>query len=463
MLSLSERKVAMTMQFSSILLPENEPVGSLDAYLARGGGEAYQQARQRGPEAVIEEIRQAGLRGRGGAGFPTAIKWATVRHDPATTKYICGNGAEGEPGTFKDRWLLRMNPYQVIEGLAIGAYVLSARRAYLCVKRQAEPEVAAVQRALDELRARTNMADNIELVLGPDEYLFGEEKALLEVVEGGLPLPRVLPPYIHGLFGGAYGGPSEALHNPTAVNNVETLAHVTHIVRHGAGWFRSFGTADTPGTMIFTVSGDVQRPQVQELPLGLTLRQLIYDIAGGPPPGRRVKAVMPGAGNVLTEAQLNTPLEFGAMRQAGSGLGSAGFVVYDDSRCMVQVLYTFARFLYIESCNQCPPCKTGGRWITERLERLLAGEAEPHHLEEMYAASTWVTNAARCYLATSQSLVTQSVMAAFPDDFQAHLRGMCPLDHALIVPKMLDYVPGQGFVYDQSYSLKQPDWTYALP
>ncbi len=453
----------MATQSARVLLPENGPVASLDAYLARGGGEAYERARRRGPEAVIDEIRRAGLRGRGGAGFPTAVKWTTVRHDPATTKYICGNGAEGEPGTFKDRWLLRMNPYQVIEGLAIGAHVLGARSAYLCLKRLAEPEVVAVQRALDELRARTAIADNIELVLGPDEYLFGEEKALLEVIEGGLPLPRVLPPYIHGLFGGAYGGPSEALHNPTVVNNVETLAHVTHIVRHGADWFRSFGTDDTPGTMIFTVSGDVQRPVVEELPLGLTLRQLIDEIAGGPPPGRRVKAVLPGASAVLTAAQLDTPLEFGAMRRAGSGLGSAGFVVYDDSRCMVQVLYTFARFLYIESCNQCPPCKTGGRWITERLERLLAGEAEPHHLAEMHAASSWVTNAARCYLATSQSLVTQSVLAAFPEEFEAHLHGTCPLDHALIVPKMVDYVPGQGFLYDQTYVLKQPDWTYALP
>jgi NADH-quinone oxidoreductase subunit F len=452
----------MTQQTQRIVLPDGGTVNTLDAYQAAGGGQAFAKAVQMGPDAVIAEIRNAGLRGRGGAGFPTAVKWTGVRTAPGTARYICCNGAEGEPGTFKDRYILRTNPYQVIEGLAIAAHAIGAERAYLCVKRIFDPEIAAVQRALDEFRTQTAIGQNIELVLGPDEYLFGEEKALLEVVEGGLPLPRVLPPYLHGLFTGAYGGPAEELNHPTVVNNVETLANVPHIIRNGAGWYRSFGTADTPGTMVFTVSGDVQRPVVTELPLGLTLRRLIDDIAGGPPAGRRVKAVLPGAGTVITAAQLDTPLGFDSMRQAGSGLGSAGFIVYDDSECMVQALYTFSRFLYVESCNQCPPCKTGSRWITERLERLLAGEAEPHHLDEIHAATTWVTNAARCYLATSESLVTASILAAFPEDFRNHLSGTCGLRHDLIVPKMIDYIPGQGFVYDQTYVRKQPDWTYAL-
>ncbi|HEY8692638.1 MAG TPA: NADH-ubiquinone oxidoreductase-F iron-sulfur binding region domain-containing protein, partial [Chloroflexota bacterium] len=389
------------------------------------------------------------------------VKWAGVRSDPATTRYICCNGAEGEPGTFKDRYLLRHDPYQVIEGLAIAAYAIGATGAYLCIKRRFEPEVVALQRALDELRASTQIADGIELVLGPDEYLFGEEKALLEVVEGALPLPRVFPPRMHGLFSGPFGGPSEELNHPTVVNNVETLAHVTHIVRRGAAWYRGFGSADTPGTMVFTVSGDVKRPLVEELPLGLTLGYLLFEAAGGPLPGRHVKAVLPGAGAVLTAPQWDTPLGFDAMRAAGSGLGSGGFVVYDDSACMVQALYTFSRFLYVESCNQCPPCKTGSRWITERLERLLRGIAQQHDLDEMYAASTWVTNAARCFLASEESIVTASMLAAFPEEFQAHLEATCALRHDLIVPKMTDYVPGEGFVYDRDYIRKQPDWTYA--
>jgi len=446
---------------AGILLPDETPVASLDAYLARGGGTAFARAQQIGPEAVIEEVRRAGLRGRGGAGFPTAVKWAGVHNDPSATRYICANGAEGEPGTFKDRYLLRMNPYQVIEGLAIGALALDATGAYLCVKRRFEPEATALQRALEELRARTNMADRIELVLGPDEYLFGEEKALLEVVEGGLPLPRVFPPRMHGLFSGPYGGPSEELNHPTVVDNVETLAHVTHILGRGAVWYRTFGSNDTPGTMIFTVSGDVQRPVVAELPLGLTLGHLLFEVAGGPLPGRHLKAVLPGAGALFTPPQWDTPLGFDAMRAAGSGLGSGGFIAYDDSACMVQALYTFSRFLYVESCNQCPPCKTGSRWITERLERLLAGEAQQHDLDEMYAASTWVTNAARCFLASEESIITESFLTSFSEEFEAHLVGACPLRHDLIVPKLTDYVPGQGFSYDQEYRRKQPDWTFA--
>ncbi|HLZ69677.1 MAG TPA: NADH-ubiquinone oxidoreductase-F iron-sulfur binding region domain-containing protein [Dehalococcoidia bacterium] len=443
-----------------ILLPDSTPVESLDAYLARGGGAAFARAQQLGPDAVIAELRRAGLRGRGGAGFPTATKWAGVHNDPATTRYVCANGAEGEPGTFKDRYLLRMNPYQVIEGLAIARFALSARTAYLCTKRQFEPEVAALERALAELRERTTLVGAIELVLGPDEYLFGEEKALLEVIEGGLPLPRVFPPRLHGLFSGAYGGPSDTLAHPTVVNNVETLAHVTQILRNGADWFRGIGSADTPGTMIFTISGDVQRPQIVELPLGQTLGYLLFELAGGPAPGRRLKAVLPGAGAVLTPPQWDTPLSFDSMRAAGSGLGSGGFVAYDDSACMVQVLYAFSRFLYVESCNQCPPCKTGSRWITERLERLLAGEAEAHDLDEIHAASTWVTNAARCFLASEEAIVTAAMLAAFPEEFQAHLERRCALRHEIAIPKMTAYLPEGGFRFDENYVHKQPDWSY---
>ncbi|MGE0541959.1 MAG: NADH-ubiquinone oxidoreductase-F iron-sulfur binding region domain-containing protein [Dehalococcoidia bacterium] len=450
-------------QTQQILLPDETPVDSLEAYRARGGGEALARVVSMEPAAVIDEVRRAGLRGRGGAGFPTAVKWQGVQRDPAAVRYVCCNGAEGEPGTFKDRWLLRLNPYQVVEGLAIAAHVLGARTAYLCVKRLFEQEIAAVRRALDEMRGAGLVGDAIEIVLGPDEYLFGEEKALLEVVEGGLPLPRVFPPYIHGLFTGAYGGPP-GQNNPTVVNNVETLAHVPSILRHGADWFRRFGTANTPGTMVFTVSGDIQRPVVAERPLGLSLRDLIEGVAGGPPPGRRVKAVFPGLANaVITPDLLDTPLDFDAMRRAGVALGSGGFIVYADDICMAQMAAIFARFLFVESCNQCPPCKLGGRTISERLDRLLAGAAEPSDLDEIYAATTWVTNSARCFLATSQSVVTASILNAFPEDFQAHLAGRCPLRHDRILPKMTDYVPGQGFRYDETYASKQPDWTYDVP
>ena len=445
-----------------LLPPQGGAIASLEAYLGAGGGAGYGRAQRLGPAGVIEEIRRAGLRGRGGAGFPTAVKWSGVRNDPAATKYVVGNGAEGEPGTFKDRVLLRANPYQVIEGLAIAKLALGAAGAYLCTKRLFERETAALQHALAEIQAGTAWGDGIELVLGPDEYLFGEEKAQLEVIEGGLPLPRVFPPRMHGLFTGAFGGPSDTLNHPTVVDNVETLAHVAQILRHDAGWFRAYGSADSPGTMLCTVSGQVQHPQVVEVPLGLPLRHLLFDIAGGPPAGHDLKAVMPGAGAVLTPDQWDTPLTFDALQAAGSGLGSGGFVAYDDTACMVQVLYTFSRFLYVESCDQCPPCKTGSQWITERLEHLLAGTAQQHDMDEMAAASTWVTNAARCFLASEEAIVTRNMLAAFPDDFAAHLHNSCALRHDLIVPKMIDYQPGAGFTYDQTYLRKQPDWTYSV-
>lgn len=446
---------------TSILVPADSPVDSLDAYLSRGGGAAFDRVRGSDPDVIVDELRRAGLRGRGGAGFPTAIKWNGARSDPASTKFVCANGAEGEPGTFKDRYLLRMNPFQVIEGLAIAAHVIGARRAYLCVKEIFVPEAAAVRDALDQLASRSEMAEKIELVLGPDEYLFGEEKALLNVVEGGLALPRLFPPHIHGLFGPPYGDPSGELHNPTVVNNVETLAHVTQIVRHGPEWFRSFGTPDTPGTMIFTVSGDIQKPLVTELAPGLTLRELIEEVAGGARNGRRVKAVSPGLANrLLTGDHLDTRLGYDAMRRAGSALGSGGFIVYDDTACMVQVAWLFSHFLHVESCGQCPPCKLGSQRITEHLVRLLDGAGEHRDVEEIAATVPWVPNGQRCALASSESVVVGSILAAFPEEFEAHVRGSCELSHDRPLPKITDYRPGEGFTYDETYMRKQPDWTY---
>ncbi len=446
-----------------ILLADETPVTSLAQYRERGGCQAFEKAAGMDPFDVIETVRKAGLRGRGGAGFPTAVKWQGVYSSPASRKFICCNGAEGEPGTFKDRYLLRSNPYQTLEGLAIAAYAVGAERAYICVKERAAPEATAVRRALEEFQAETRIGDKIELVLGPDEYLFGEEKALLEVIEGGLPLPRRFPPREHGLFGGAYGGPSDIENNPTVVNNVESLSHVPHIISKGPDWFRSFGTEETPGTMVFTISGDVQKPVVRELPLGMTLRALIFEVAGGLKQGRRVKAVLPGvANNVITEDMLDVPLGFDSMRKAGSGLGAGGYIVYDDTACMVKALETMSHFLYIESCNQCPPCKIGSRRITGHLERLLFGEGSMDDIDDILYTTTWVENAQRCYLATSEALVSFSILEVFKDEFLGHLPGReCPLRHDLIVPKMTGYVEGQGFKYDPGYKRKQPDWTYS--
>ena len=291
------------------------------------GGKALVAALGSSPQAVIEEVNRSGLRGRGGAGFPTGVKWETVRSDPCPTKFVVCNAADGEPGTFKDRWLQRHNPYQVLEGIAIAALAVGASRAFIAIKRTFEREIGLLRRAIAEMRGSEMLGlVPIEIVSGPDEYLFGEEKALLEVIEGNDPLPRILPPYQVGLFA------RQRSTNPTVVNNVETLANVPHIIREGAEWFHSFGTETSPGTMVFTLCGDVLRPGIYELPLGLPLRTLLFDVGGGSPPGRAVKAVFPGASNtILTPDRFDTSLDFDSMRAVGSALGSAGFVVYDES------------------------------------------------------------------------------------------------------------------------------------
>jgi NADH-quinone oxidoreductase subunit F len=438
-------------------LLSDAPVGSLEDYLATGGGEGLTRALQQAPGEVIEEIRRSGLRGRGGAGFPTGIKWRTVDDDPCPTRFVVCNAAEGEPGTFKDRWLLRMNPYQVVEGLAIAAAAVRARRAFIGIKAGYEREIARLRQALEEMAAADLLGGvPVEVVEGPDEYLFGEEKALLEVIEGNLPMPRIVPPFMEGLF----RSPDSL--NPTVVNNVETLANVPHIVRNGADWLRSVGTEGSPGTMVFTLSGDVRNPGLYELPLGSTLRDLIYAVGGGTPEGRSLKAIFPGASNtVLLPEQLDTPMDFDSLRAVGSGLGSAGFIVFDDSICIVRATLAYSRFLYVESCAQCPACKHGTGQITHLLEAMDRGAGSEVDLETVLARCLTVTDGQRCALPTGESLLVQSAVRVFGAEFVEHARTGCPSGRDVQMAKFVDFDEKAGrFVYDERYRLKQPDWTY---
>jgi NADH-quinone oxidoreductase subunit F len=441
----------------SILLSE-EPVATLEEYVGAGGGEGLSLALKRPPDQVVEGIRRSGLRGRGGAGFPTGIKWRTVAEDPCPTKFFVCNAAEGEPGTFKDRWLLRMNPYQVLEGLAIAAHATGAQKAFIGIKAGFEREIARLRQAVEEMGSRHMLGPvPVELVGGPDEYLFGEEKALLEVIEGNPPLPRIVPPFMEGLFREP-GSP-----NPTGVNNVETLANVPHILRNGADWFRTFGTDRSPGTMVFTLSGDVGRPGLYELPLGYSLRDLVLTIGGGPPAGRGVKAIVPGASNtVLLPEQIDTPLDFDSMKEVGSGLGSGGFVVYDDTACMVRVAHAFSRFLFVESCAQCPACKHGTGSITDLLERIDRGLGSDLDVETVLARCLTVTDGQRCALPTGESLLVQSAVQVFGPEFAEHSGRGCPRPRDIPIPKFVDFDERAGrFVSDERYRLKRPDWTYS--
>ena len=424
---------------------------------------------------MLDELDRAGLRGRGGAGFPAGRKWRSVASGGAELgdRYVVANGAEGEPGTFKDRPLLRANPYQVLEGLSVAATVVGAREAFVAVKASFGPEIEALERALREMADASLLCDApVSLVAGPEEYLFGEEKALLEVIEGNDPMPRWLPPYVHGLYATTpqegWSASSGAVDvddaarvgsNPTLVTNVETLANVPLIVTRGAEWYRTIGTRETPGPLICTVVGDVTRAGFAEVEPGTTLREVIDRVGGGVGSGRQVKAVLSGVSNpVLPAAQLDAPVSYEGLAAAGGGLGSAGFIVYDDTRNAVAVAQMVSRFLYVESCGQCRACKFGCGEITRALDRIAEAEGDERDIESIGERLLGITDQNRCFLGEEEQRIIASLLRAFPEDFTAELEGAPKLE-SLVVPKIVDIHDGVAS-YDEKQMRKRPDWTY---
>ncbi|MEX2628252.1 MAG: NADH-ubiquinone oxidoreductase-F iron-sulfur binding region domain-containing protein [Ilumatobacteraceae bacterium] len=457
------------MEELHVVLPAKADA-TLEAWLDAGGGAGLRTARELGPDATVEEITASGLRGRGGGGFPTGTKWGSIRSAGGGEHVVVANGAEGEPASFKDRMLMRRDPYRVIEGVAIAALCVDARRAFIATKASFTREIDALGRAATEMSEVGLLGDlEVTIVEGPDEYLFGEEKALLEVIEGNDPLPRQLPPWQHGLFAtvelgweaGTAGSAAEPVSNPTVVNNVETLAAAAHILAEGATWYRSFGTAGSPGTVIATVVGDVRRPGVHEVELGTPFADLL-DRCGGPLPGRTFKAAFSGVSNeVLPAWEFDVPLTYEDLEARGSGLGAAGFVVYDDTADMVTVARELSRFLAVESCGQCPPCKQGSLGLTEQLTALGTGDASDADLAEIQALLRSVTDANRCYLGTGEQRVVSSVLRAFPDDVAAHLEHPPFTTREIVVPKIVDIGDDGTVEYDTRQARKRPDWTYA--
>jgi NADH-quinone oxidoreductase subunit F len=431
---------------------------TLDDYIAVGGLLGLEKALGSSPEAVIDELTRSGLRGRGGGGFPTGAKWQTVRTSGTGTRYAVCNAAEGEPATFKDRSLMLRNPYQVLEGLLIGAWAVGAKAAIIGLKETFADEAARVGKAIEEMHEVQGLAGvSLEMALGPDHYLLGEETGLLEVIENRPPLPRSARPFMLGLFGSA------SVENPTLVNNAETLANVPPIVANGADWLRSAGTDTSPGTMLFTICGDVGREGVHELPMGTPLRHLVEDLGGGVAEGRTLKAIVPGASNtVIIQDQLDTPMDFDSMRASGTGLGSGGFAVFDETACIVKIALMYSRFLWVESCGQCPPCKLDSGEVTAHLERLEEGKADRGDLDLMLARAQTVTDGQKCALPTGESLLMQSLFQTFGEEFAHHVGRACPLPRDIQFPKIVALDERSGrFSYDQAYRRKQADWTYA--
>jgi NADH-quinone oxidoreductase subunit F len=414
-----------------ILFPRGIPETpeGLEQYRRRGGYQALAQALKNPPDAVIDVVSAAGLRGRGGAGFPTGKKWQLTRESPGETRYLVLNGGEDEPGSKKDRVLLEHVPHLVLEGVILGAYAIGAGKAYLYINTRYDTASARISQALAEAKASGYWGINVlgsdyslelELITAPHNYVAGEDTAVLEVIEGKKPLPRQKPPFpvTVGLFG-----------KPTAVNNVETLANIAPIVRHGAAWYRGFGTAESPGTMIFSLGDDVNRPGVYELPFGTPLRFLIEECGGGIKGGDKIKAIMPAAPSsaFLPPDKIDTLLDHNSMRDAGSALGCGVVKLIPEGSCIVEELLKIADFFAAESCGQCPACRMETSTLAMLMKKVQAGQGGQSILEQFGKILAFNKGKGFCNLIAMPGPPIESAIALFPHDFEAHLTtGKCP-------------------------------------
>ncbi len=407
-------------------------LAGIGVYRGLGGYEAAAAVLgKKTPEECIEIVKASGLRGRGGAGFPTGMKWGFVPKGTAKPRYLVCNADESEPGTFKDRELMEKNPHELIEGMILAAYAIGAHVGYIYLRGEFEYIQRIVDRALDEARAAGLLGENVlgsgfrldlHTHLGAGAYICGEETALLSSLEGYRGQPRLKPPFpaVEGLYA-----------CPTVVNNVETLMNVPHILRHGPAWFRQWGTEKSPGTKVFSVSGPVRRPGNYELPLGTPLSTLLQEHCGGMREGYRVKAVIPGGSSVplLPASMLDTRLDFESLNAAGTYLGSGGVIVMDDGVCMVDALYNITRFYEHESCGKCTPCREGTYWMSEVFERLESGRGREGDVDLLLDVSDNILGKSFCPLGDAAAMPVIGAIKHFREEFERHVRERrCPVN-----------------------------------
>ena len=402
---------------------------TLDGWRRRGGYEALRKALSMAPADVVELIKASGLRGRGGAGFPTGVKWSFMpKDDSRQPHYLLINADESEPGAFKDRELCRWTPHQLIEGALIGAHAIRARHVYIYIRGEFFEPAQIVGRAIEEAYTAglagadvmgSGIAVDVTLHLGAGAYICGEETGLMNSLEGRRGQPRIKPPFPAAV--GAFG-------QPTTVNNVETLCAVPHIVQHGAEWYRSFGTEKSPGTKLFNVSGHVVRRGNYELPLGFGLRELIYDVCGGIRDGRSLKAVIPGGSSVpiLAADEIDIALDYESVAQAGSMLGTASVIVMDDRTNIVKQVRRMVDFYSHESCGQCTPCREGTTWLARILRRIENGLGREEDLETLLDLGRNMTGTTICVLSDSAAAPVASSIEKFRDDYLALIRAASP-------------------------------------
>ena len=444
---------------------QSTPVRTLAEYQRLGGGEGLRRALTMSPEAIVDLIDQSGLRGRGGSGFPTGTKWRTVRQfaSPGTRTPVVINAAEGEPGTFKDRTLIRQNPYAVLEGALIAAVAMSASHVIIALKESFDTEHRRLVAAIDEiyyqwgeeLITMSNEVLRIDIALGPSEYLFGEETALLEVLENRPPFPRVTPPWRRGLDADAHdfhsaaglqlateAGASSA---PILIQNVETLSNVPNIVRHGSDWFREVGTSESPGSIVCTVTGMTNRAGVGEFAMGTSIREVIESIGGGVAEGRAIRVILNGVSNVpILPDQMDTQLSYEHMSSIGSGLGSSSFIVVDDSVPWQAIAAGVARYLSVESCGQCAPCKQDSTGIAAEL----VSDAPTSSLVENWLGT--VSTGARCGLASQVETVVGKLVGQIDEWAEIESHPIFPLVN----------IEDDIAIYDEAYVNKNSDWTF---
>jgi len=402
----------------------------IDDYIALGGYSALSKALfQMTPEQVLEEIKKSNLRGRGGGGFPTGIKWETTRNAPGKPKYVIVNCDEGDPGAYMDRSLMEGNPHSVLEGLVIGAYAIGSQEGFIYVRQEYpiayENTIQAVKQAeeygfLGENILGSGFDFKVKVHLGAGAFVSGESTALMSAIEGKLGEPKMK--YIHTAVSGIKGRPS-------CLNNVETWTNVPVIINKGAEWFNSIGTEGSKGTKIFSLVGKVNNTGLVEVPMGMTLRQLIYDIGGGIPKGKKFKAVQTGgpSGGVIPEQHLDTPIDFDELTKLGSMMGSGGTVVMDEDTCMVDTARYFISFCCEESCGKCIPCREGLRTLREILTDICEGKGEEGDIEAIEDIAEVMQDASLCALGTTAANPALTTLKYFRDEYQAHIKEKrCP-------------------------------------
>lgn len=431
-----KKQVRVALHGCSIINPE-----SLDEALGFDGFKALKKVlTEMTPQQVINEVLASGLRGRGGAGFPTGRKWQFAANVDADQKYIVCNGDEGDPGAFMDRSILEGNPFNVIEGMMIAGYAFGATEGYFYVRAEYPIAVERLENAIKVMEEAGLLGDNIlgtgfsfraHLRLGAGAFVCGEETALLNSIEGKRGMPRPRPPFpaVKGLWG-----------KPTCVNNVETLATVPYVIRVGAAEFAKMGTQTSTGTKVFALGGKINNVGLVEVPMGTTLRTLVYDIGGGIPNGKKFKAIQTGgpSGGCLTEKDLDTPIDYDSLVRKGSMMGSGGAIVMDEDNCMVDVAKFYMEFIKDESCGKCSHCRIGTTRLLEMLTLVTQGKATEKTLEDMKELAQVIKTGSLCALGQTAANPVLSTMANFPDEYAAHVNEkICP---AHVCKDLMQYV-----------------------